>query len=88
MAGRPKRLSCAAPTQEAPSNRYQISDFSNSNNRRNTHLHVETLQLSSKALQRSPEVAALMGGLPEWLLPTIPVHHLLEVSPVWGVDRC
>ncbi len=33
-----------------------------SDSRRNTHLHIETLQLSSKVLQRSPEVAALMGG--------------------------
>ena len=49
-----------------PSNPSQISDFSDSDNRRNTHLHIETLQLSSKVLQRSPEVAALIGGPRMW----------------------
>ena len=36
------------------SNRSQTSDFSNSENRRTTHLHIETLQLSSKGDATTP----------------------------------
>ena len=50
-------------------------------------LIYETLHTENMPFEHL-HITALMGGPPEWLLPTIPVHHLFEVAPVWSVDRC